>query len=125
MPFESFESEKDKGEVREILSKCSRLIEHIDDRVQITVIGRKDRDFWDEQIAIPLQNKRILDPKIERPIHPSQEITHLAVVTTKTESEEGYLYGNTGAKLFDFTRAVILKTLARFPKKLAPGSSDP
>jgi len=123
MPLQSFESEEDKGQVKGIHSKYSRLLEHIDDKVQITIIGRGNRSFWDEQITLPLQNKKILDPKIERPLHPSQEIIHLAVVTTKIKGEQDYLYGNTGAKLFDFVRAVIFKTLIHFPKKLDIDSS--
>jgi len=62
---------------------------------------------------------RVFDPKLERPIDPSWELTHLAVVLGKSvQGKPGYIYGNVGALLDDFVRAVILKALARFSKRL-------
>ncbi|MBI2485804.1 MAG: hypothetical protein HYW01_02375 [Deltaproteobacteria bacterium] len=119
MPPESFEFEEESDLATEIQSKYSRLLKQIDDKVMITIIGRNNKDFWEDQITVPLSRNMVLNPKNENPIDPSQKITHLAVVTTKAEGERGYLYGNIGASLPDFARAVIFKTMIKFPSKLS------
>lgn len=118
MPPESFEFKEESDLITEIQSKYSRLIKQIDDKVTITIIGRNNKAFWEDQITVPLSRNMILNTKNEKPIDPSQQITHLAVITTKDEGERGYLYGNIGTSLPDFTRAVIFKTMIKFPSKL-------
>jgi len=118
MPAESFEFEDEREITTEIESKFSRLLKEIDRNVTITIIGRNDKDFWDDQVTVPLSTSMILNPKNEKPVEPSDDITHLAVVTSKLEPDRGYLYGNTGSSLSDFARAVIFKTMIKFPSKL-------
>jgi hypothetical protein len=118
MPPQSFESEEETDLAKQIQSKYSRLLRQIDNKVTITVIGRNNKDFWEAQVTVPQSRNMILNAKNENPLHPSDEITHLAVVTTKDERERGYLYGNTGAPLLDFVRAVIFKTMVKFPSML-------
>jgi len=118
MPGESFEFEDEREITTEIQSKFSRLLREIDHNVTITIIGRNNKDFWDDQITVPLSRNMILNPTNEKPIERSHDITHLAVVTTKIEKERGYLYGNIGSSLSDFVRAVIFKTMIKFPSKL-------
>ncbi|MGH7808512.1 MAG: hypothetical protein ACRENT_10525 [Thermodesulfobacteriota bacterium] len=118
MPPLSFEFEEESNLARQISSKYSRLLRQIDSKVTITIIGRNNKDFWEDQITVPLSRNMILNAKNENPIDPSEEITHLAVVTTKDQGERGYLYGNTGSPLQDFARAVIFKTMVKFPSML-------
>ncbi len=118
MPTDSFEFEDEREITTEIESKFSRLLKEIDPNVTITIIGKNNRDFWDSQIAVPLSRDMILNPKNEKPVEPTDDITHVAVVTTKVEQERGYLYGNTDSSLPDFVRAVIFKTMIKFPNRL-------
>ena len=119
IPWQSFESEEEVKQSKEIPARYSHILKQIDDIISITVIGRKNKDLWEAQVAIPLRSGKILEPKFDRPIDPSWELTHIAVVLAKSvQGKPGYLYGNVGALLDDFVRAVILKALARFPKRL-------
>ncbi|MGH7890443.1 MAG: hypothetical protein ACRENF_07840 [Thermodesulfobacteriota bacterium] len=118
MPADSFEFEDEREITTQIESKFSRLLKEIDANVMITIIGRNNTDFWDGQVTVPLSRNMILNPKNEKPVEPTQDITHLAVVTTKVEQQQGYLYGNTGSSLPDFVRAVIFKTMIKFPSRL-------
>jgi hypothetical protein len=119
IPWQSFESEEEVKLSKEIPIRYSHILKQIDDTVLITVIGRKNKNLWEDQITIPLRAGKIFDPKFERPIDPSGELTHFAVVLAKgVQGKPGYLYGNAGALLDDFVRAVILKALAHFPKRL-------
>ncbi|HWP92906.1 MAG TPA: hypothetical protein VNN20_12005 [Thermodesulfobacteriota bacterium] len=119
IPWQSFEFEDEIKQSKEIPARYSHLLKQIDDTILITIIGRKNKDLWEDQVITPLRSGKILEPKFDRPIEPSLELTHIAVVLAKSvQGKPGYLYGNVGALLDDFVRAVILKALARFPKRL-------
>jgi len=122
MPNDSFNSKDEINIINKLLSKLSRsILDDIDDKIEVWIIGNKDKDFFNSRVEIPMREHRILDPIDELPISEYREVQHIAVVNYKfsiaTNVTREFLYGNTDYDVSDFITWVIRRLKNKFPKK--------
>jgi len=122
MPNDSFNSKYEINIINKLLSKLyGSVLDDIDDKIEVWIIGNKDKDFFNNQVEIPIKEHIVLDPFDELPIAEYREVLHLAVVNYKfsiaANATREFLYGNTDYDLFDFITGVIRRLKNKFPKK--------
>jgi len=122
MPNDSFNSKYEINIINKLLSKLSRsMLDDIDDKIEVWIIGNKDKDFFNSRVEIPMREHRILDPIDELPISEYREVQHIAVVNYKfsvaADVTRESLYGNTDYDVSEFITGVIRRLKNKFPKK--------
>ena len=122
MPNDSFNSKDEINIINKLLSKLyGSVLDDIDDKIEVWIIGNKDKDFFNSRVEIPMREHRILDPIDELPISEYREVQHIAVVNYKfsiaTNVTREFLYGNTDYDVSEFLTWVIIRLKNKFPKK--------
>ncbi len=122
MPPQSFDSKEEVSQLPNIIAKNAHLMKQIHDDIEVMVIGRKMSDirFWESDLMPRLKEKDVLDPYDNKPINIHRKITHLAVVVIYIDKAKEhvyeFVYGNTSDNLFEFVRAVLVRTIDIYPR---------
>jgi len=122
IPSESFNSKYEINIINQLLPKLyDSVLDDIDDKIEVWILGNKDKDFFNSKVAIPMREHRVLDPRNELPISEYREVLHIAVVNYKfsiaADVTREFLYGNTDNDLSEFITWVIRRLKNKFPKK--------
>jgi len=124
IPNESFHNENEVNIINKLLSKLSEsALDDIDDKIELWLIGNKDKDFFSSQVDIPMREHRVIDPMDELPIPEYREVQHVAIVNYKLSVEANlikeFFYGNTDYDVTDFVTSVVARLRNKFPKTKA------
>ncbi len=97
------------------------MLDDIDDKIEVWIIGNKDKDFLNSQVEIPIKEQIVLDPFDELPIAEYRDVLHIAVVNYKfsiaANATREFLYGNTDYDVSEFITGVIRRLKSKFPKR--------
>ncbi len=60
---DSFNSKYEINIINKLLSKLyGSVLDDIDDKIEVWIIGNKDKDFFNNQVEIPIKEHIVLDP---------------------------------------------------------------
>ena len=116
MPPNSFSSSDEMKQLPVINNMYKRLLDRIDENVDIWIIGNGDKDFWDTNINTPHHLNKILNPVDLFPMNPKREIKHIGMITHKNNEDISILFGNNDDILSVFVLSVINRAIRMFPK---------
>lgn len=116
MPPNSFSSLDEMKQLTVINNMYKRLLDRIDENVDIWIIGKENKEFWDTNINTSHHLNKILNPVDLFPTNPKREINHIGMITHKKNEDICILFGNTDDILSVFVLSVINRAIRMFPK---------
>jgi len=120
IPDESFQN---KQEIHNIflMNEVDSLLDDIDEKIEVWIIGNNDTEFFDNQTKPLLKEEIILDPADGLPVSEHRGLQHIAVINYNGDDTEQitreYTFGNTDYAIYDFVVIVLSLLKTKFPKK--------
>lgn len=122
MPDESFVYEDDLAIVNKAISLISfTVFEEIDDRLEIRILGNKDKDIFTKQTEQAYKENRVLDTLDSLPVPRYKQIQHIAVINHKygsnSELNVDIIYANCDYEVPEFVEIVINILVDTYPSR--------